>query len=208
MDFSSPGVFVVPCPCCRTNIGGIRKLFVDQDICTHGVEYERMKKQLVDYEKRLAEQNTMTKDHTIKITQLTDTCKILKDNCIEWREKVRRLEQEKYELQLKSRPSLKLVEAPTWDLSALKATYEQNLQGAESKWMEKISQLEKKLDESDYKFRRQVKLQKVFEIELRKKLEIEIREELNKESQSADEDPRRRKMPFRECRKRVRTYKE
>lgn len=212
--FSLPDAFDIPCPCCRSSIGNVRRIFVDQEICTEGVKYEAMKKQLVEYEKKTAEQNTMINDQTIKINQLTDTCMKLKDNCsekeTEWREKIQLLERENHELRVKSALPSKLVEikAPAQDLSALKAFFEQNMQRAESKWKEKISELEKKLCESDYKLRQKVKLQKEFEIELRKKLETEIREELNKESQSADEDPQRRKMPFRECRKRVRTYKE
>lgn len=156
----------------------------------------------------------MVKEQTAKITQLRDTCEILKDNFSvkenQWRQKVLQLEQEMYELQLNTRLPSKSAEVktPARDLSALKVIYEQNMKRAESRWEEKISQMEKKLYESDYKFRRQVKLQREFEIELRKKLEIEIREELNKEFQSTDQDSGRRKLPFRECRKRVRSYKE
>lgn len=209
MVFSSPC-----CPCCRANIGDMRKIFVDQEICTNGVEYEAMKKQLVEYEKKSAEQNTMINDQTIKITQLTDTYMKLKDYCMvketEWREKIQLLEQEKYELQVKCALPSKLVEikTPAQDLSALEAFYEQNMQRAESKWKGKKSELEKKLCESHYKLRQKVELQKEFEIELREKLETEIREVLNKESQSADEDLQRRKVAFRQCRNRVRTYKE
>lgn len=173
-----------------------------------------MKNKLLEYEKKSTEQVATIDNMTTKYQKLTGEYFELKEDAsakeIEWRKKITQLESVNQELQIKFRSTAKadkpVSNGPTQHVSIVKQFHEQKMQRIQSEWMKKISDLEMQLHESREQFRRdKIKLRKELEIELRKKWEAEIREVEKNENQSTDE---RRKRPFRQCRKRVLTYKE
>lgn len=176
-----------------------------------------MKKELLEYEKKSTEQVATIEAMTTKYQKLTDEYFQLKEDAsrkeIEWRKKIAQLESVDQELQNKSRSSAKTdkpkSDGPTQNVSIVKIFHEQKMQRIELEWRKKTSELEMRLHESREQFLRdKIKLEKELEIKLRKKWEVEFREKKKNEIQSTDENPTQRKRPYRECRKRVLTYKE
>lgn len=182
-------------------------------MCSNGNQMEHMKKQLSEHEKKSTEYDAMRLKYEKLARDIQQMEHDGKEKEFEWRKKIAQLEKENHEIQKKSCLRLKTVRVEattTTNVSALKEVYGQNnKQRDESDLQKKVSQLQKQLHETREKHRREkCKLRDDWKMELHNELETEIRAQLKKESKLCEDLPPRRKVPFRECRKRVGTYKE
>lgn len=117
----------------------------------------------------------------------------------QWRDRLAKVEAENSELRKNAQWTAKKLETKLVAFTQTSPVIEKANQRRELVLMEKVNKLQKQLKESRDKHRRETAERKELEENLRKQEFEHI---------ATDEIKPRRKMPFRECRKRVGNYKE
>lgn len=191
---------------------GLRKLYVDPEICTNGIEYHRMKAQSHEYETKQSQQDQIIETMEGDYKELSRKYRKLEADGEEkehkWRDRLAKVEAENSELRKKTQGGAKKLETKMVAFTQTSPAIVKVQQSGESVSKEKVRKLQKRRIVSRDEYRREKVDRKELEEKLRNQPAAKIRVEPKTEYEATAEDEPRSKRLFRECRKRVGNYKE